>query len=208
MKRVIICLLLLEVAGCDALKVTTESQKATAEYIRGVEFAEGGDLVTAIACFSEAIRLNPDSVEAYRERADAYAKQNELDKAVADYTEAIRLKPDSAELYRARGSVHFLSGQGGLFFGWDQDTLKKGVADYTEAIRLKPDFVAAYTERAVGHVSCDEHDKAIADLTEVIRLDPDCGEHYRNRGIVFYLNGDTAKSEADHDKAKELGYKP
>ena len=52
---------------------------------------------------NEAIRLNPDLVEAYSNRGVAKAELGQYEAAIADYDEAIRLKPDHVEAYINRG---------------------------------------------------------------------------------------------------------
>ena len=74
--------------------------------------AEGGvhlkhsDLDSAIACFNDAIQLNPHDPIAYIPRGLAYDMKGMPDRALADCTTAIRLGPGLREAYLARASVH------------------------------------------------------------------------------------------------------
>jgi transcription antitermination factor NusA-like protein len=90
-------------------ETVTEAQ-ASAQRTLG-EGVNADDLDTAIAKFTEAIRLQPDFAEAYLHRGDAYENKDDLDHAIADYGEAIRLKPDLAEAYHGRGSAYRAQGQ-------------------------------------------------------------------------------------------------
>ena len=47
-----------------------------------------GDVVSAIAKFSDAIRFNPELCDTYYQRGIAYLNTRELDKAIADFTGA------------------------------------------------------------------------------------------------------------------------
>jgi len=60
MKRLTLCLLLLCVAGCGS--------KANTELEKGNNFFDREDWDTAIACYTEAIRLNPNLAQAYNNR--------------------------------------------------------------------------------------------------------------------------------------------
>ena len=60
---------------------------------------------TAIADFSEAIRLNPKDAVAYNNRGVAYYAKSDLDRAIADFNEAIRLDPKDAIAYNNRGAA-------------------------------------------------------------------------------------------------------
>ena len=63
----------------------------------------------AIAAFTEAIRLNPDDIEAYLGRAEAYAAMGEYEKALADYDTVLEKTGDDpytpAQAYAGRAGV-------------------------------------------------------------------------------------------------------
>ena len=63
----------------------------------------------AIAAFTEAIRLNPDDIEAYLGRAEAYAAMGEYEKAQADYDTVLEKAGDDpytqAQAYAGRAGV-------------------------------------------------------------------------------------------------------
>ena len=127
MKRLLVCLLLVGVLGCVKKKqgtgqqseppraqnkspkpppVETDANKAEAELNKGNNFAYREDWAPAIACFTEAIRLDPDLAVAYYNRGLAYLKKGQSDKAIADFTEAIRIVPDYAKAYYSRGVAY------------------------------------------------------------------------------------------------------
>ncbi len=56
----------------------------------------------AVAYCSQALVLDPHSVEAYQERAMAYVGLSQHDLALSDLTQVIRLKPDDARAYFIR----------------------------------------------------------------------------------------------------------
>jgi len=104
------------------------------------------DYKKAIADFTEAIRLNPNSAEAYEQRgyAKVYSNLFMADKAtvesiIADFTEVIRLKPNSVDTYFSRGQI----------YNWsairDYD---KAIADFTQCIQINPNYIDGYIYRA------------------------------------------------------------
>jgi len=62
-----------------------------------------GDFDTAIASYTDALRLDPTYAEAFHNRGAALHMQSKWAEAVRDYTEAIRLNPKYADAYMNRG---------------------------------------------------------------------------------------------------------
>jgi tetratricopeptide (TPR) repeat protein len=102
-----------------------------------------GNFDAAIADYTEAIRLDPKSVNAYNGRAGAYADNRNFDKAIADSTEAIRLDPKSAMAYHERSYVYNIKGN-----------FDKAIADSTEAVRLDPKYAKGRNGLGVSFDGC------------------------------------------------------
>ena len=168
-KRLALLLLALLVVGCgsDALEELNKVQeentkagiadadaiKAEADFSKGVDFADRTDRATAIACFTEAIRLNPDYAGAFRHRGNAHFYEGEPDKAIADFTEAIRIKPEDVLAHVMRGFAYTYIRE-----------FDKAIADYTEAIRLDPTNAVAYYNRGIAYKVKGDMTKAAPDL--------------------------------------------
>ena len=71
----------------------------------GASCVERGDVVAAIAAFTDAIRLNPKDAKAYCARGLAYGAKREVDKALADETEAIRIDPSKSDAHYRLGRL-------------------------------------------------------------------------------------------------------
>jgi tetratricopeptide (TPR) repeat protein len=83
----------------SALGCSSPEQRSEKAFDRGTAAMDRKDYDTAIAEFTEVIRLDPKADGAYHNRAHSYAEKREYAKAIADYTEAIRLNPDEADSY-------------------------------------------------------------------------------------------------------------
>jgi len=99
------------------------------EYInRGVEYGKKGQLDEAIAEFQEALKLNPDSVNAHGNLGIAYVKQGRYDEGIAEYKEAIRLDPDNADAHHNLGLAYRDLGQA-----------DEAIAEFETYLLLRPD---------------------------------------------------------------------
>jgi tetratricopeptide (TPR) repeat protein len=80
---------------------------------------------SAIADYSDAIRLDPQYALAFTNRGAAYYQKQNYDRAIADLSEAVRLDPKYAFAYFNRGWFYFYRG-----------TLDKALADCSQASEL------------------------------------------------------------------------
>ena len=206
-----------------------DSQRAEEDLGRGRSFIEKREYGSAVAAFTEAIRLEPKLAEAYRCRGDAFGRMRDQGRAVADFDEAIRLDPKSYDAYfgvgcRLRehahpdkavadlsecrllqgpndGPAHAVRGYVNLMRG-DNDG---AIADLTEAIRLGTAVARSHHHRGVAYLARGDFDRAIADSTEVIRLHgQDAARAHATRGSAYDYKGETGKATADYTEAVRL----
>jgi tetratricopeptide (TPR) repeat protein len=97
------------------------------------------DFDLAIRRYSEAIQINPKSVDAYANRGLAHENKGDHDKAIADCSQAIRLDPKNADIFVNRGIAFENKGEH-----------DKEIADCSEAIRLNPDNAAGVRVPRLG----------------------------------------------------------
>ncbi len=138
-----------------------------------------------VAECTAALRLRPDYLDAYRDRASWLASLGEYDQALADCTEVIRraAKHERADAYYERGAVYL-----------EREAYAEAVADFGEALRRAPDFARAYVARGVALAEQGEQGRARADLTRALRLDPKDDGAYLERARVY-------ADEEKYDKA-------
>ena len=131
-----------------------------------------------LAEYDEAIRLNPDSADAYFNRAKAKMPDPS---AITDYDEAIRLNSDFAEAYFYRGCLKTYFRPQESTLAARHKALRSAIADFDEAIRLDlgvPKRLHAYYRRGLAKYDLDRYEAAIVDFDEALRLikhgDPEC----------------------------------
>ena len=72
---------------------------------RGVGYANKGEYERAIADFNEAIRVDPKSTHAFRNRGVVYVLKGDYNRAIADFNVVIRLDPNDALAFCNRGKA-------------------------------------------------------------------------------------------------------
>ena len=145
------------------------------KYFTELNYAE------AIAAFTEAIRLNPNDIEAYFERAQAYAALKKYDEANADYTAVIE-KTDAQPYLQASAYV----GRAGV--GEETDKLADAESDYAAALVLLGDETA-------GKDSSTDADKVLTLKKETL------AKHAAVCVALALLD----KAAGDYDQLEELG---
>ena len=68
-------------------------------YNRGAAFMAKGEYDQAIACFDEALAIEPSFAEAYCNRGTAYYEKGQYDPAISDFSKAIEINADFAQAY-------------------------------------------------------------------------------------------------------------
>jgi tetratricopeptide (TPR) repeat protein len=125
--------------------------------------ATPGRLDEAILHYREALRLNPNYVEAHYNLGKAMEALGRSPEAAAEFEEALRLNSEQVDAHYSLAKVlEVVPGR-----------LDDSIAEYKEALRLKPDFAEAHLslgvdlQRVPGRLG-----EAVAHYEEALRLDP------------------------------------
>ena len=158
--------------SCAGGAATYEKQMELGrKYLTEMNYAE------AIAAFTEAIKLNPDDIESYMARAEAYAALEKYNEATADYTAVIEKTDDQPYL------------QATAYIG------RAGVSESTAALTdAESDYAAALAQL--------EKDTDEQDADAVLTLKKDVLAKHAAVCITLVL---FAKAAADYDALEKLG---
>jgi tetratricopeptide (TPR) repeat protein len=197
---------------------------------RGLASCGKGTLNDAIADYSTAIELDPNSQEAYVSRGYAFRDKDDYNRAIADFTRAIKLNPNSAiaaSAYHALGDTLLMQGMQGdcdkaivayteairldpksawnfMGMGWAyqlKGQYNQAIANYSKAIDIDPRFADPHTARGWLYYLQGKHTRAIADLTQAIRLSPQYADNHNRRGLVFLHQKNYRRALDDLNKA-------
>jgi tetratricopeptide (TPR) repeat protein len=94
--------------------------------------ANEGKVEEGVREVSEALRINPEFVDARNNLGIVLAKQGKIGEATAQFSQVIRVKPSNAEEHNNMGILLV-----------NQGRLGEAIAQFSEAVRLQPDFAAA-----------------------------------------------------------------
>jgi tetratricopeptide (TPR) repeat protein len=161
----------------DLSVIINSGDKNTQAYIkRGIAQGELGAYPEAIADFTKAIEIEPESAAlAYQNRGIVKRKAGDLPGALEDYNQSLQLDGKNYETYYHRGVLLQLLG----------DT--QGASnDYNQAVKINPEYAPAYGNRALLYYQNGKKDDAIADIKLAAR----------------YFN--SQKSYADYQKSMQF----
>jgi len=191
---------------------------------RGLTFALAGDYESAIADFSDTIKLDKNFALAYLQRAKAriipFVRVNtavdidsnfDFDSYITkvDLTNrTIRNAFDTAladfskaiELNPNLAMAYLYRGVTYI----DMNDHDKAISDYTQAIRLNPNLLKAYIYRSSAYTNKGDYVRDMEDANRALRIDPSSWHAYRNRAVVFWWHGDAKNTIADFEQAINL----
>lgn len=146
--------------------------------------------------FTEALRLDPDLVEAYEKRGLLYFFQEKYDEVIQDFQKYIELAPANGEDYRMLG-LGFLKNH----------IYNRAIDNFNRAIKLQPESADAYVDRAEAYRLIGRYNDAICDSTRAIEIGVDPGtlaDAYKSRAKSYLAIGKNSEAFADNFKIASL----
>ncbi len=195
-----LALLLVILGLAVGVRLRWKAAQSVDHFAQECQAQEQGDTDRAIAELSEAVRLDPNKVEAQRELARLLIRRERWEEAVVALNAALQRLADDAELYVLRAQAH-------AEMGWYDDRpadLDKALADAGEALRLDRDQARAYCHRALAYSAKFDDDNALAHADEAVRRKPNDAYVFLTRGRVYSNRGEEEKAVADLSQAIHL----
>ncbi|MBK8922927.1 MAG: tetratricopeptide repeat protein [Saprospirales bacterium] len=178
----------------------------------------------AVYHYTEALRYDPATVEAYNGRGQAYFRMKKIPEALDDFTRAIQAGLVTPKLFLNRGKCLVMLGRPeealpdlgrsleleprspeAYFFraAAYEKTGNPGGAleDYSKAIEQNPDYLEALVNRALIRMNARQLEAAIDDYSQAIRINPNLEMLFNNRGYAHLKNGQPGKALDDVNKA-------
>jgi len=166
---------------------------ALTRFTLGDALAQQGRPEEAMAEYREALRINPDYVNAHNNLGLALAQQGQTEEAIAEYRQALRINPDFPEPHNNLGDA--LAEQG---------RTEEAIDEYREAVRINPAFAEAHYNLGKALARQGRTGDAIAEYREALRINSEYADAHNNLGIALAQQGQTGEAIAHMEKALEL----
>jgi Flp pilus assembly protein TadD len=174
-----------------ATKVTTENEWA--HYNLGLSLMRDERINDAFPHFQEAIRINPNDLEALLNLGVISAKRGDIDAATSLFVRLLQFKPDYSEAHVNFGLVLMQKGN-----------IDEGIAHIREAIRLKPSNPEYYF--ALGKILTKKGnlDEAIVHYSRALQIKPTYAEAHSNMGVTLARKGNLDEAISHFRQALQI----
>jgi len=147
-----------------------EWNEANRHYYLGMACSDLLCFEEAITAFEQAVSIDANHVEAFRELGWYY-------KFIADNQDIYAVEPEDAKrLY------------------------EKAVAAYKQVIRLKPGSASAHTDLGTTYAALGNHEEAVGAFKEAIRIRPTYAEAHYHLGLSYLKMGDKSLAIEEYNK--------
>ncbi|MCD4782814.1 MAG: preprotein translocase subunit SecA [Candidatus Eremiobacteraeota bacterium] len=173
-------------------------------YNKGCKALSRDDQKNAIASFSKAIDIKPDSVEARTNLGVAFFMQSNNRKALENFQKVHNMDPESPEvLYNL-----------GIAFRWARE-YDKAINCYEKALELDPDFYAAHNNLGAIYINLydmkkDQEDlqKALESFEKAVEFEESAVDENKPEGLIYSGEDGLQKSKRiaeNFNQAKKVG---
>ncbi|MFM2063680.1 MAG: hypothetical protein RLZZ507_3351 [Cyanobacteriota bacterium] len=171
----------------------TVTNQAEVFFYQGLQQAKSGDLLGALAFYSQATKLQPESSEYWFNQGLTLFHLQRFEDAIASYDQAISLKSDFSKAWYNRGGV---LGELGDFDG--------AIASFDKAIEFKPDYQAAWASRGLALLKLGLIWESISSYDQALNLQPEDQETWYYRGVALGVVEQFEDAIASYDQALEI----
>ena len=176
-----------------ALGTSPEAQRAIEQ---GLALDSPGHYAEARDSYSEAIRLDPKSFEAWYKRGWARDRLGDCNGAIGDFDQALRLEPGNATAWNGRGAARNKAGN-----------VAGALEDFQKAIDLNPTYSSPRANRALLRLKQKDFRGALDDAEQALRLNPSAADVWHTSGTARWYLADYKGSIADFTRAIDLNGK-
>ncbi len=165
------------------------------QYTLGSVLNASGKTAEAVSVLQDALKLAPNSDEAYRRLGDTYRAAGKKDEAIAAYKKAIDLNPYFWFNYNLLGTTSYRFGM------YDQ-----ALAAFKKVTELDPNNAPAYANMGVIYFTQNKWNDAVTTFEKSLSLKP-TADTYSNLATQYFYLHKYDKAVENYEKAIGLGPK-
>ncbi len=143
---------------------------------KGLELKTLNRLDEAMACFQQALALNPQLAPAHFQLGLIYSIQGRFADAIASQLRALTIDPSNFEAHNNQGYSHLSLGN-----------LAEAIASFQRAIALKPDYAKAHYNVAITFFKLGKLDQAAHGFRSALAFDTSLVAAYINLGYILSI---------------------
>ena len=175
-------------------RMAKASDPAPFAYRLGELCSKQGRLDEAAGFYGEALRSNPDYVEAHNALGNLLAGQGKYQEALDHHLRAIKLSPESAVAYNNMGCTLSEQGRGA-----------EALEYYSKALEVDPGFAVAHFNIGKDLVAQGQLAPATEHFSEAVRLSPGYAEAYNGLGDALIAQGKFEEAISRYAVALSIG---
>lgn len=189
----------------DALEVIDESIKLSplddAWLVKGNIYYNMGDLDNSLACFEQALKINPENEIVFNNKGCILADQGDHIKAIKYFDKATLIDPN---MCCEKGDVYSNKGSSLLAL----KKYKEALTAYEKAAELNPIYAKIWSQMGVTLFSLGRINESIQKYNRALTLDQNYYYAYFNKGVSLYYLGKSHWKEALDNINKALEINP
>lgn len=172
------------------IKKNSVSFDALYYYSRGLDKFNKKDYKGAIDDYTEAIKQNPNYIDAYLNRGICYTFCREYKKSVKDCSKIINLNPNRIDAYINRGvSYNYLK------------EYKKAIDDFEKALEAEKNNASIYNNLGYSYYKTKNYTEAIINFEKAIALNPLYDLPYYNKGLCEFAQRNYKEAIKNYEEA-------
>ena len=169
------------------------SVQSEAKFQQGLALHQQGRPAEALACYDQAIGLDPGHADALFRRGYALFELSGFEAAADSFARTLARSPNFAPAHNGLGLALAMLGRPAA-----------ALESYNAAIRVEPNFASPYINRSIVLRDLGRLDDALASLNRAIVLAPDNANAHGNRGTVLTELKQPAAAVVSLDRALQL----
>ncbi|MFO8082273.1 MAG: tetratricopeptide repeat protein [Armatimonadota bacterium] len=151
----------------------------------------------AVERYDAAIDADPEYVDAYRGRAQAYIEMDQPEEAIEDLHVALDIDPREAELHAALAMAQM-----------HNEDYDEALASAQVALNLDPDNSQAHNAAGLTYYYTGQLGAASEHFNQAVAADPTLHQSFTNLGNTFYQMRSWHRARANYEQALELIPRP